>query len=207
MDLINTQIDQLSKRALESLKLEKGEVFQQNSSEKYQAQFINFDDDIEATYNLTELTKWKSLDNSIYVDISGRIIGGCLDTLGNLVGTPYGNIEYFKNTFQDDGLIIYLENCALSPCGMTRTLHQMRLAKWFDGISGVIFGRTTAKEVTDTNSLNYVEALENCFKDLNIAVIYDADIGHKPPNMTLINGALAELSMNNGKATLTQTLI
>jgi muramoyltetrapeptide carboxypeptidase len=134
-------------------------------------------------------------------------MGGCLDTIGNLVGTPYGDMAHFADTFRQDGIIVYLENCELSPCAMTRALWQMRMANWFDGVNGVVFGRSAAEGPSDANSLSYLEALEHCMKDLNIPIVYDADLGHKPPNLTLINGAMAELSVANKKATLKQTLV
>ena len=33
----------------------------------------------------------------------------------------------------------------------------------------------------------------------NIPVIFDADISHKGPSMTIINGAIATVLVNNGK--------
>jgi muramoyltetrapeptide carboxypeptidase LdcA involved in peptidoglycan recycling len=63
------------------------------------------------------------------------------------------------------------------------------------------------RDASDPSNLGYLEAVEQCTQELNIPIVYDADIGHKPPNMTLINGALAELSMDHGKATLTHSLV
>jgi muramoyltetrapeptide carboxypeptidase len=99
MDLIGTQDDPLSSQALEILKLTKGATFIQSSSEKYQAEFTNFSDDLETPYNLTEPTEWKLLDGSTSAKVSGRLIGGCIDVIENLVGTPYGDMAHFNNTF------------------------------------------------------------------------------------------------------------
>jgi muramoyltetrapeptide carboxypeptidase LdcA involved in peptidoglycan recycling len=207
MDLIGTQGDPLSCQALEILKRTKGETFTQQSSEKYQAKFTNFSDNLETTYNLTEPTEWKLLDGSSSAKFSGRLIGGCIDVIENLAGTPYGDMAHFNDTFRQDGTIVYLENCELTPCALTRALWQMRMANWFDGASGVVFGRNAAEDPGDASALGYLEVLGHCMKGLNIPIVYDADIGHKPPNMTLINGALAELSVDNGKATLIQSLV
>ena len=44
------------------------------------------------------------------------------------------------------------------------------------------------------------EALnDSVISNLNIPIIYDADISHKGPTMTIINGAIAEIEVNNGK--------
>ena len=49
--------------------------------------------------------------------------------------------------------------------------------------------------------------MENCLKDsviskLNIPIIYDADISHKGPSMTIINGAIANINVSKGKANI-----
>ncbi len=178
----------------------------QHSSEKYQAEFTNFSDNLETPYNLTEPTEWKLLDGSASAKFSGRLIGGCIDVIGNLVGTAYGDMGHFNNTFRQDGIIVYLENCELSPCAITRALWQMRMAGWFDSATGVVFGRSGIQDTSNASDLSYVEALERCTTGLDIPIVYDADIGHTPPNMTLINGALAELSIDHEKATLTQSM-
>ena len=68
MDLIDSQNDPLSKQALEVLKKEQGEDFKQESSEKYQNKFVDFNDNIKASYNLTKPTKWKFLKHSTTFD-------------------------------------------------------------------------------------------------------------------------------------------
>ncbi len=206
MDLIPTQSDSLSSKALEALKLSKGDTFTQHSSEKHQLEFTNFSDNLETTYNLTEPTKWKLLGGASEATFSGRLIGGCIDVISNLTGTPYGDMEHFNDIFNQEGSIVYLENCELSPCALTRALWQMRLAHWFDGATGIVFGRNNGPDSNSTSEMSYLEVLKQCTEGLNIPVVYDGDIGHKPPNMTLINGSFAELSLNNSKATLTQHL-
>lgn len=207
MDLIDGQDDDLSRKSLDILKTVKGESIKQTSSRKYQTKFVNFNDDINGKYNLTEPTEWKSLDAVDKVNFQGRLVGGCIDTLCSLVGTPYGDLDYFKKTFARDGVILYFENCALTPCQLLRVFYQMKYANWFDDINGIILGRSTAKEVSDPNSLSYLDVLETLFKDCEFPLIYDADIGHRPPNMTIINGAFAEVLYEKGAATVLQHLI
>jgi muramoyltetrapeptide carboxypeptidase len=207
MDLIPTQNDSLSSQALEILNLSNGETFTQHSSEKHQVEFTNFSDNLETTYNLTEPTEWKLLNGSSEAAFSGRLIGGCIDVLSNLAGTPYGDVDHFNDVFKQDGSIVYLENCGLSACALTRALWQIRMAHWFDVATGIVFGRNSGPDTHNTSGLSYIEVLEQCLEGLNIPVVYDADIGHKPPNMTMINGSFAELSLTKGKTTLTQHLV
>lgn len=207
MDMIGSQEDPLSKNALQYLKTKPGESFIQKSSDKFQKDFVSFSDNLKTPYNLTEKTEWKSLNGESNIQFSGKLIGGCIDVITHLVGTPFGHMEYFKETFSADGTILFLENCQLSPCQLTRFLTQMKLAGWLNNLNGLLIGRSAAKEVENSNSLTYLEVLQNVLSDLNCPVIYDVDIGHMPPNMTLINGAFAEVEFDNGAAVLKQRFI
>lgn len=42
--------------------------------------------------------------------------------------------------------------------------------------------------------------------DLNVPVIYGADIGHIPPQMQIVNGSIGKVEFTNGKATVWQSL-
>ena len=41
---------------------------------------------------------------------------------------------------------------------------------------------------------------DSILKDLEIPIIYDADISHKPPSMTIINGSIAHVICDKGKS-------
>ena len=49
--------------------------------------------------------------------------------------------------------------------------------------------------------------VKNCLEDsvlsnLNIPIIYDADISHKSPCLTIINGSIATINVKDGKSTI-----
>ncbi len=138
---------------------------------------------------------------------SGRLLGGCLDTLVHLVGTPYGEVPKFASDHKSDGLILFLENCELSPSGVARSLWQMRLAGWFNNLRAIVFGRSSAADAREVSSLSYVDALETVLGDLKIPIIFDADIGHRPPQMILVNGAFADIEYVAGTGTVKQKFI
>lgn len=50
----------------------------------------------------------------------------------------------------------------------------------------------------DTQGFTLVDALENGLGCLGIPVIYDADIGHVPPQMQIINGAYGTVDFEHG---------
>lgn len=203
LDSIEGQ-DQLTRESRKYLIIKSGESFIQKSSEKWQLQFINFKDKLDTKFDLTEKTNWKIL-NGDHVKCNGRIIGGCIDTLKNLIGTPYGDLERFSKDYcLKEGMIIYLENCELKPTDFYRTLWNMKYAGWFKNINGVILGRSSGPE--DQN-FSYIDSLNEFFSQFKFPVIYDADIGHKPPQMTLINGSFATVECRNGKGLIAQSFI
>lgn len=152
-------------------------------------------------YNLTEKVEYKNLYQGENVEFEGKLIGGCMDVIKVLLGTPMDNTKAFCKSF-DEGMIWYLENCEMSVTDLKRTLWQMKMAGWFENAKGFIIGRTNVKNTID--DFSYEDALHDILDDLKVPVIYDADFGHVAPQWTLINGAYAKFSFENGKAELKQ---
>ena len=209
MDNIPGQTDDLTRACIDVMGTKSGSFIEQHSSSRYQKQWPDISKEPARGFDLTEDTRWKVLGKNplARVTLKGRIIGGCLDTLTCLVGTKYGDLPSFKARHKSDGVILYLENCALAPCAVARHLWQMRLASWFDGLTGLVFGRSSGPDANQPEHLSYVEALESVLGDLDIPVVYDADIGHVPPQMTLINGSLAEVTCENGRGSIKQNFV
>ena len=55
--------------------------------------------------------KLKETNGPIHME--GRLIGGCLDCLVNLVGTRYDKVAEFVERYKEDGIIWFLESCIL----------------------------------------------------------------------------------------------
>ncbi len=43
------------------------------------------------------------------LDVSGRLVGGCIETVSDLAGTAYGDVPAFGREHADEGLLVYLE--------------------------------------------------------------------------------------------------
>ena len=137
--------------------------------------------------------------------IEGRILGGCIDTLQNLVGTPYADIKAFREKYiPDEKILWYFENCEMSATDFYRSLLQLQYAGWFKYSSGIIFGRTPAGE--DVEGFTTFDAMERLSQVTGLPIAYDADIGHVPPQITLVNGAKAEVKVENGRASVKMEL-
>ncbi|MBX9348417.1 LD-carboxypeptidase [Chromobacterium vaccinii] len=133
--------------------------------------------------------------------MEGRLIGGCLDVLAPLQGTPYFDLDAFKA----EPAILYLENCELAPCGVLRALAGLRLSGALDGLAGLVLGRSSGPDAADGDALSYEGALRAALDGLPYPVAVDADIGHVPPQWSLLNGSWATLEVfGEGEARLEQ---
>ncbi|NER84360.1 MAG: hypothetical protein F6K42_33480 [Leptolyngbya sp. SIO1D8] len=124
MDKAPTQTDPLTTSVLDILAADLQTPVIQQASQMYQTQFIDFAEQADAPLNLTKPTHWRRLnDKTEAVTFQGRLIGGCLDTIALLAGTPYGNIPDFIQQSVEQGTILYLENAEMSPVALVRTCY------------------------------------------------------------------------------------
>ena len=138
------------------------------------------------------------------LDVSGRLIGGCIDVIDWIFGSPYEDFAGFMERYADDGFIWFFDNFELDPMRLMYAMTRMKQAGLFDNARAVIFGRTCfTGEATD---IDYLAQLERVFGDMDLPIIWNADIGHTKPSFTIINGAIGRLTFCRGAATLTQKL-
>lgn len=200
MDLVPDQRDPLSAATLGFLSGEG--PFTQHSSRHYQTAFVDWQRRPAAPFHLEKPTELRTLSGAP-VHASGRLIGGCIDTLMSLVGTRFGDVPRFQREHANEGVIVFLENCDLDPSRYARALHHLSLAGWFEGAQAILVGRTQAKE---TSAEDQEAVLRRVLGDRGIPVVYGADVGHQPPQWTLIEGALATLHVEDGRGVIHTTL-
>ena len=63
----------------------------------------------------------------------------------------------------------------------------------FNNIKGLIFGKFVEKE----NNERIIEVLEKYFSKLDIPIIYNVDLGHTNPMITIPIGANVQLKADN----------
>lgn len=187
-------------KALEhNLAILEGKKVIQTSFDFYEDGFYDKITGLES-YRLDQPVYWKNLSSKKEIRMSGRLLGGCLDVLLNLVGTRFDQTVQFLDKYRQDGVLWYLESFALNSDAITRGLWQLKEAGWFDTAKGFVFGRPTF--FSPTYEISYEEAVLSVLGELQVPIILDADIGHKPPQMTMINGALATIHSEAGKGRL-----
>ncbi|WP_127532572.1 S66 family peptidase [Paenibacillus kobensis] len=173
----------------------------QHSSPFHQKEWKH-DSPTPCVFHLTEPTCWSSIPN-MDIRMAGRLLGGCIDIIRHLIGTPYGDLQQFREKHIGNEPVIWvLENCELSATDLRRSLVQMKLAGWFNGCAGIMFGRSGANQPVD----DYTEedVYRDLSEDLGIPIVFDIDCGHVPPQMTFINGAYAEVEVAGGKGVVKQ---
>jgi len=207
MDLAPTQTDPLTTSVLAILGSDGSTPVTQSSSSHYQVQWTPYKERLDAPFNLTEPTRWKRLGGGGPVSFEGRLIGGCLDTIAWLAGTRYGDIPGFVRNSGAAGTILYLENVEMSPTALVRCLLSLKRQGWFDGLAGLLIGRSAAPVPESSQSLGYEEAVSAVLSGLPCPVLYDVDIGHQPPQFTLINGAHAVVSYREGGGAVMQRFV
>ena len=181
-----------------------GESILQHSSSKYQKKWQH-DKPSPYVFHLTEPTIWKSVPNK-ELKLKGRLLGGCIDVIRHLIGTPFGDVQSFRQKYiNDDPILWYFENCELTTTDLRRSLVQMKLAGWFENCAGILFGRSAANRPVENYTIE--DVYHDFFEELNIPVIYDIDCGHVPPQMTFINGSYAEVTVADGKGSVCQYFI
>ena len=135
----------------------------------------------------TELPEGKS------VTVSGRLIGGCMDCLVNLLGTKYDHVSEFQARYQTDGLLWFLESCDLNVMAIRRAMWQMEHAGWFEQVKGFVIGRPLCFG-QEMMGLDQYKAVCDIVAHHGVPVIMDADLGHLPPAMPLVCGSMAEIA-------------
>lgn len=196
----------------DALKIEQGEEVEQNSFEKHQkivdfriedidtiTNEINVKEEKEELYkyDLTENVEWKNITGEEKIHIKGRSLGGCLDCIKSYIGTKYDKAKEYIQRHKNDGIIWFLEAFEMSTPELYRTLWQMKNAGYFENCTGIIFGRPLF--IRNDYNTDFNETVKQVLGELNIPIICDADIGHVKPQMAIVNGAILEITSENGK--------
>ena len=176
----------------DNLKMLKGNEIIQYSSEQCQRKPGWEMDHLE----LTDPDEWKCTQEKL--NTSGRAIGGCLDVMKDLFGTPYDGTAQFVKKYAGDGFIWFFDVYGMSAENVYRTLCQMRYAGYFEHAKAAVIGRVLF-ESSDTG-MSYEEAIVQALPD--IPAVYEADIGHTDPCMTLLLGAIVQLKYQAGRGSL-----
>ncbi|MFJ8263519.1 LD-carboxypeptidase [Rummeliibacillus sp. NPDC094406] len=120
----------------------------------------------------------------------GEITGGNLTLIANSLGTKF--------EIDTKGKILLIEDIGLEPAQIDGLLNQLRQARKFEQVKGIVIGEFTEinpREYEDSPTLE--ELFESYFKDLNIPVVSGFKIGHCEPNVGIPLGVDVILDAEN----------
>ena len=167
------------------------------------ATWRRFEEEPHATeWRRTGEGRWH-LHGSEGIDVSGRLIGGCTEMMGGIAGTPYGDVRAFGDEHGD--LVVYLEACEDDAFTICRIVHHLRYAGWFEHAVALLVGRTDAPPGTDDGGLSQRDAVLDGLAGLDVPVVFDMEIGHVPPHLPLLNGAMARVVVDADRHEIVQT--
>ena len=104
-------------------------------------------------------------------------------------------------------LVVYLEAAEENAYNICRYLHQLRYAGWFDHAVAILIGRTDAPAgpgASGAPDLTQDEAVIDALGDLGLPIVLDVEIGHVPPHLPLLNGAVAHVVVDAETHSITQ---
>lgn len=185
----------------------RGTVREQESFETYQAGFGKRETGLEG-YAKDGKVEWKNVCygksglESETIEMEGRLIGGCMDVIMNIAGTPYDGTSDFIKKYKAEGIVWFLESFDLHFEQMMESLWKMKEMGWFEGCKGIVFGRPLfyRNEGFDGTALpTYEDVIHERLDELEIPIIMDADIGHKGPQFVMLIGACARVISTGGR--------
>ena len=179
---------------LNNIEILQGNIVKQDSYLKYDTN-TGFGD-----YKLDGDVYWESDGD---VSATGRLIGGCFDVLLNIIGTKYDYTLDFIEKFKNDGFIWYFDVFSKSSVDFYLGLLQMKMAGWFKYTKCIMIGRVKYPSMP-FDDFTYQDAINRL--NLNIPIIFNCDIGHVFPKMTIINGSIGHVKCSNGKGSIEMEL-
>ena len=190
---------------LDVVAMERGATFTQRPVGRYRSTgWVDYADQPEVSELVLDARgRWARLDGGGPVTVEGRLVGGCIETISNLMGTPYGDIASFAERDAPEGLLVYVEASEDGALEICRNLHGMRLAGFFDAANAVVVGRTSAP---DAATLTQDQAVMDALGGLGVPIIAGVECGHVPPYLPIVNGARGRLEYAGDGGSLTQTL-
>lgn len=147
----------------------------------------------------------KENTGQIEIDFSGRLLGGCMDCLVNLLGTKYDNVCDFTERYKEDGILWFLESCDLNVMSIRRAMWQMEHAGWFEHCCGFVIGRPLCHG-QEMMGLDQYQAVYEIIRKYNVPVMMDIDIGHLSPMLPIINGSMGRITGNGTSYSIEMSL-
>ena len=175
-----------------------------DSYDGWQMESLKTEEEPLLPYNITEKPSIRTLN--MEKPFTGRLLGGCMDIVANLIGTRFDKVNEFIDRYAEDGIIWFLEACDLNLMSIRRALWSMEQAGYFRHVKGFIIGRPL-HYIEEAFGLDRYSAVTSMLEKYGVPIVMDMDLGHLPPTMPLVNGAVATVALAEEKVKVQMELI
>ena len=130
--------------------------------------------------------KWPHHEFNLCGETTGRIVGGNLVVLSQLINTPFDMFE--------EGVILFIEDIAEAIYKIERIMWQLRLSGVLGSLKGLIVGQFVEYK-PDKNYATMETMLREMLAPYSFPIAFNAPLGHVNDNMPLVEGAMASLKV------------
>ncbi|MBO4464414.1 MAG: LD-carboxypeptidase [Prevotella sp.] len=127
----------------------------------------------------------------------GLLVGGNFSVLCGLAGSPYDCL------LRREPLILFIEDTDEEMTKVDRMLHHLEVRGVLQRLKGIIVGHFTDYKRPKNDFEDMNEMLHSYLRELDIPVCYGFPVGHKRPNLPLIEGCRVRLNVSNAGTSLT----
>jgi muramoyltetrapeptide carboxypeptidase len=131
--------------------------------------------------------------------IEGRLIGGNLEIVTRLIGTPYA--------FDTGASVLFCEEVGERPYRVDRMLTQMKLAGALDGVRAVVAGDFIRCDEPDGTPPTVQEVIAERLESFDIPGVIGLPIGHAERNLALPVGASCALDLATATLVLEEAAV
>ena len=127
----------------------------------------------------------------------GLLVGGNFSVLSGLAGSPYDCL------LRREPLILFIEDTDEEMTKVDRMLHHLEVRGVLQRLKGIIVGHFTDYKRPKNDFEDMNEMLHSYLSELDIPVCYGFPVGHKRPNLPLIEGCRVRLTVSDAGTSLT----
>ena len=127
----------------------------------------------------------------------GLLVGGNFSVLCGLAGSPYDCL------LRREPLILFIEDTDEEMTKVDRMLHHLEVRGVLQRLKGIIVGHFTDYKRPKNDFEDMNEMLHSYLSELDIPVCYGFPVGHKRPNLPLIEGCRVRLTVSDAGTSLT----
>ena len=137
------------------------------------------------------------------VTFSGRLVGGCVETLSFLAGGRFADMGAFAAAPRARGHRRALDISEWGSYDICRALHAHAARGWFDPSTGILVSRTMRPSRTASPQH---DAVRDALGMLGVPILADVECGHVQPFLALVQGATTSVVHDGDRHEVTQRL-